>query len=50
VGLRLPVLNLNGDYAGWLDAAEALLAGRTSAEREAIFGGTANVFYGLDRP
>jgi L-fuconolactonase len=49
-GSDWPVLNLNGDYAAWLDAAEALLAGLTDAEREAIFGGTANVFYGLDRP
>ena len=49
-GSDWPVLNLNGDYAVWLDTAEALLAGLTIAEREAIFGGTANVFYGLDRP
>ena len=49
-GSDWPVLNLSGDYARWLDAAETLLAGLTEAEREAIFGGTANVFYGLDRP
>jgi len=49
-GSDWPVLNLNGDYAAWLNAAETLLAGLSEAEREAIFGGTANVFYGLDRP
>ena len=49
-GSDWPVLNLNGDYAAWLNAAETLLAGLSEAEREAIFGGTANVFYRLDRP
>jgi L-fuconolactonase len=49
-GSDWPVLNLNGDYARWLDAAETLLAGLSEAERDAIFGGTASVFYGLDRP
>jgi L-fuconolactonase len=49
-GSDWPVLNLNGDYARWLDAAETLLAGLSAAEREAIFGRTASVFYGLDYP
>ncbi|HEY5008351.1 MAG TPA: amidohydrolase family protein [Caulobacteraceae bacterium] len=48
-GSDWPVLNLNGSYAAWIAAAETLLGGLTDAEREAIFGGTASVFYGLDR-
>ncbi len=48
-GSDWPVLNLNGSYAAWVAAAEALLGGLSDAERAAIFGGTASVFYGLDR-
>jgi L-fuconolactonase len=48
-GSDWPVLNLNGNYDAWLETAESLLRGLTGAERETIFGGTANVFYGLDR-
>jgi L-fuconolactonase len=48
-GSDWPVLNLNGDYAAWMATAEQLLAGLSDTEREAIFGGTASVFYGLDR-
>jgi L-fuconolactonase len=48
-GSDWPVLNLNGGYAAWLEMAETLLSGLTASERDAIFGGTANVFYGLDR-
>jgi L-fuconolactonase len=48
-GSDWPVLNLNGDYATWLAAAEWLLDGLSDTEREAIFGGAASVFYGLDR-
>ena len=48
-GSDWPVLNLNGDYAAWMAAAEQLLEGLSDTEREAIFGGTASVFYGLDR-
>ena len=46
-GSDWPVLNLVGDYAGWLDLAEALTKKLTSSERDAIFGGTAATFYGL---
>jgi L-fuconolactonase len=48
-GSDWPVLNLNGDYAAWMAAAEQLLEGLSDTEREAIFGGTASVFYGLER-
>jgi len=48
-GSDWPVLNLNGGYAAWMSAAEQLLDGLSDSEREAIFGGTASVFYGLDR-
>jgi L-fuconolactonase len=49
-GSDWPVLNLNGNYAAWMAATERLLADLSDTEREAIFGGTARVFYGLDRP
>jgi L-fuconolactonase len=49
-GSDWPVLNLNGSYAAWMSAAETLLGDLSDTEREAIFGGTASVFYGLDRP
>ena len=48
-GSDWPVLNLNGDYARWLDAAEQLTAGLSADEREAVFGRTAAVFYGVER-
>jgi L-fuconolactonase len=48
-GSDWPVLNLNGSYSAWMTAAETLLGDLSEAEREAIFGGTASVFYGLDR-
>jgi L-fuconolactonase len=46
-GSDWPVLNLAGDYSGWLDLAETLTKQLTSSERDAIFGGTAASFYGL---
>ena len=46
-GSDWPVLNLAGDYAGWLDLAETLTKQLTSIEGDAIFGGTAASFYGL---
>lgn len=46
-GSDWPVLNLNGDYAGWLSAAETLLAGLSEAERAMVFGGVAQNFYGV---
>jgi L-fuconolactonase len=48
-GSDWPVLNLNGSYIAWMAAAETLLGDLSDTEREAIFGGTASVFYGLDR-
>ena len=46
-GSDWPVVLLAGDYAGWLATAQALMAGRSDAERVAIFGGTAARFYWL---
>ena len=46
-GSDWPVLTNNGDYTGWLAAAEALTAGLSDAERDELFGGTAARFYGL---
>jgi len=46
-GSDWPVLNLNGDYAGWRGMAEALTTHLSPDERAAIFGGTAQRFYGL---
>jgi len=47
-GSDWPVLNLNGDYAGWFRTAEALLAGLSEAELELVFGGVAKTFYRLE--
>jgi L-fuconolactonase len=46
-GSDWPVLTENGDYPGWLAAAEALTAHLSDNERADIFGGTATRFYGL---
>ncbi len=46
-GSDWPVLNLAGQYAGWVDQSEALLAQLTSTEKQAVFGGTASEFYRL---
>ncbi|MDR5754452.1 MULTISPECIES: amidohydrolase family protein [unclassified Caballeronia] len=49
-GSDWPVLNLNGDYAGWHDAARALCNQRPHLEKTdeaAIFGANAHVFYRL---
>jgi L-fuconolactonase len=46
-GSDWPVLNLNGDYAGWRGGAEALLAGLSIDERECVFGEAAQAFYGV---
>ena len=46
-GSDWPVLTENGDYPGWLAAAEALTADLCGAERADVFGGTAARFYGL---
>jgi len=46
-GSDWPVLNLNGDYLGWSDAADVLLAGLSEADQARIRGGTAAEFYGV---
>jgi L-fuconolactonase len=47
-GSDWPVLNLASDYAGWIAASKALLAGLSDADRAAVFGGNARRFYRLD--
>lgn len=47
-GSDWPVLTLAASYADWVAASDALLAERTQAEREAICGGNARRFYGLE--
>lgn len=47
VGSDWPVLTGNGDYVGWLAAAETLTAGLTRTDQALVFGGTATRFYGL---
>lgn len=47
-GSDWPVLRLRCEYARWLEVAEWLTAGLDPAERDAVFGGTAARFYGLD--
>jgi L-fuconolactonase len=44
-GSDWPVLNLAGDYAGWLAAAESLLEDLSADEKAAVFGGTAARVY-----
>jgi L-fuconolactonase len=46
-GSDWPVVNEAGDYASWHEAASALTRALSSAEQDAIFGGTATEFYGL---
>jgi L-fuconolactonase len=46
-GSDWPVLNLNGDYAHWFDAARQLTAHLDATAQEAIFGDTARAFYRL---
>ena len=46
-GSDWPVLNLNGRYDLWREAALSLTAGLSAWEREAIFGGSAAAFYGI---
>ena len=46
-GSDWPVCRLAGEYGDWHDAAVRLTAGCSDAETAAIFGGTANRFYGL---
>lgn len=46
-GSDWPVVNEAADYASWHEAADGLTRDLSSAERDAIFGGTAIAFYGL---
>ncbi|SFD83002.1 amidohydrolase family protein [Roseivivax sediminis] len=46
-GSDWPVLELAGDYAGWLAAAQTLAEPLSGPERTALFGGAAARFYGL---
>jgi L-fuconolactonase len=46
-GSDWPVVNEAADYASWHEAAVTLTRTLFSAERDAIFGGTATAFYGL---
>ena len=46
-GSDWPVVNLAGDYQGWIETAHALTGGKSDAERVQIFRQTARHFYGL---
>jgi L-fuconolactonase len=46
-GSDWPVVNLAGGYAAWHAAAEALTERCSADERDEIFGGTAQRFYGI---
>jgi L-fuconolactonase len=46
-GSDWPVLNLNGAYDVWHDAAQALTRDLSATDRDWIFGGAAEAFYGL---
>jgi L-fuconolactonase len=46
-GSDWPVLNLAGDYAGWLEQARRLVQRLGADEQAQIFGRTAQRFYGL---
>lgn len=47
-GSDWPVLNLAGDYAGWVQACEQLLAPLDADDRHAVWAGNAERFYRLD--
>jgi len=46
-GSDWPVCRVRAEYDRWLDCAQALCAGLSATEQEAIFGGTAALFYRL---
>ncbi|HSI56981.1 MAG TPA: amidohydrolase family protein [Ideonella sp.] len=46
-GSDWPVLTLAGDYAGWVEVSETLLAELTAQEQAAVRRGNAERFYGL---
>lgn len=47
-GSDWPVVELNGGFARWRAATDGLLSGLDSASRNAVLGGNARRFYGLD--
>ncbi len=47
-GSDWPVLNLAGDYDRWRSVSDELFAPLIKADRAAVYGGTAQRFYGLD--
>lgn len=47
-GSDWPVLNLAGDYAGWVAASDELLCGLAADEQAAVLGDTARRFYQLE--
>ena len=47
-GSDWPVLNMASDYARWMETARKLCASFNETERDAIFGGTAARFYGMN--
>ncbi len=48
-GSDWPVLNLAGDYAGWMNATRTLLRGQTREARASILGGNAARIYLAER-
>ncbi len=46
-GSDWPVVNLAGGYERWWSATTSLLSGLQPGERDAILGGNAERFYGL---
>ncbi|MFL6581964.1 MAG: amidohydrolase family protein [Burkholderiales bacterium] len=46
-GSDWPVMLLNGDYHGWLAAAQELISGQSAEQQSAIMGGNAIRFYRL---
>jgi len=49
-GSDWPVLNLTADYAIWLAMARDFVRRHAAPHEEAVFGGTAKAFYGLQEP
>ncbi|SDE60117.1 L-fuconolactonase [Paracoccus isoporae] len=48
-GSDWPVLNLAGDYAGWVEMVASIIADLPEADRNRIWAGTAQEFYRLPR-
>lgn len=49
-GSDWPVLNLASDYARWTELAGRFIDRLATADRQAVWGGTAEHFYGLQHP